>query len=48
MTRARNLYQLAHLCHVSPPQVDDLRVGDFAQLLAGIRQYEAAMQQEGR
>jgi hypothetical protein len=42
VTRSQNLFQFAHLCHLSPPQVDDLRLGDFANLLSGIRQYEAA------
>jgi hypothetical protein len=48
VTRAQNLFLLAHLCHVSPLLVDDLRLADFANLLAGIRQYEAASQQAER
>jgi hypothetical protein len=34
------LFLLAHLCHVSPLAVDELRVSDFAGLLQGIREYQ--------
>ena len=41
VTRSRHLFDLAHYCSVSPPQVDVLSVGDFAYLLLGIRQHKA-------
>jgi hypothetical protein len=47
VTRGRYLFLLAHLCHVSPPVVDDLRVSDFAGLLHGIREYQKEHQKAG-
>jgi hypothetical protein len=35
-----SLFDLAHYCSVTPPQVNSLTVGDFAQLLSGIRQHK--------
>jgi hypothetical protein len=37
-----SLFDLAHYCSVQPPQVDSLTVGDFAQLLSGIRRHKTA------
>jgi len=48
VTRSQNLFLLAHLCHVSPPQSYDLGLADFANLLSGIRQWEAANKQSER
>lgn len=36
MTRGQYLYELASVCKVSPPGVNELTVGDFAILLAGL------------
>jgi hypothetical protein len=42
VTRARHLFDLANLCSVTPPQVGDLTVADFGQLISGVRAYRAA------
>jgi hypothetical protein len=42
VTRARSLFDLAHLCGVTPPETYRLTVGDFGCLLAGIRAHKAA------
>jgi hypothetical protein len=41
------LYDLAAVCSVGPPQVSELTVTDFAQLLAGLNAQRAAAQQRG-
>jgi hypothetical protein len=47
VTRARNLFDLAHLCSVSPPEVNRLTIPDFAQLVSGISAYKAASRARG-
>lgn len=39
--RAKYLFSLGYLCHVSPNEVDNLRLTDFAQLVIGIDAYHA-------
>ena len=36
MTRGQYLYELASVCHIPPPMVDELRIGDFVILLSGL------------
>jgi hypothetical protein len=39
--RGAYLFSLGHLCHVTPNDVDNLRLTDFAQLVLGIDAYHA-------
>jgi hypothetical protein len=39
--RGKYLFSLGYLCHVSPNEVDNLRLTDFAQLVLGIDAYNA-------
>jgi hypothetical protein len=39
--RARYLFDLAAICHCPPPVVDQLRLRDFASLIAGLNQMRA-------
>lgn len=37
--RAEYLFPLAHVCHITPDQVDKLTCSDFFQLIINIDQY---------
>jgi hypothetical protein len=39
--RARYLFDLAAICHCPPPVVDQMKVTDFARLIAGLDQMRA-------
>jgi hypothetical protein len=41
--RQKYLFDLAHLCHVTPREVDRMRLLDFFQLILDIDQYRAEM-----
>lgn len=44
--RREYLFGLAHVCHLSPAQVDALSLGDFAVLIENTDQWAKAQQQQ--
>lgn len=44
--RQKYLFDFAHLCHISPTDIDRLRLLDFFQLILDIDQYRAEVKRQ--